>query len=174
MKYVPIPSERVLAIDPMSRGFGYVVLEHEPLRLADWGFASCRRSDGSLRERFSALARRARPTRIVLEDPTGAVTAPRQAVLQDVALQVGGVADALRIPVELVRRSAVRASFIRMGAATQEARADLLVSMFPELAARRPGRRRVFDSEDARMAVFDALALRLACIHSPAEERWPP
>ena len=59
---------RILAIDPTSRGFGFVVLE-SPDRLVDWGLRDVRRDKHRLLlRRVQEFVRLYRPDVLVLED----------------------------------------------------------------------------------------------------------
>src|ERR1700730_11240592 len=57
----------LLAIDPTSRGFAFVVLE-APAFLVDWGSKSVRARSGGVARRVDALLSRYQPDVLVLED----------------------------------------------------------------------------------------------------------
>lgn len=63
--------ERILAIDPTHRGFGFVVLEGGS-ELLDWGtrYVSHPKHDASI-EKVDRLIEEYEPATLVLEDPTG-------------------------------------------------------------------------------------------------------
>lgn len=164
--YEPILRERVLAIDPVSRGFGFVVLEGDPLQLVDWGVCHCARAtrDECLQVLRRMLARY-QPTAIVIEDAREARS------LRAFSLEafVASVADALvdgPVPLRTYSRNAVREAFRSAGASTKEEIAGVLAARFPELAPRRPRPRRVWESEDARMSIFDALSFAMTHLAS--------
>jgi Holliday junction resolvasome RuvABC endonuclease subunit len=100
---------------------------------------------------------RYQPTALVIEDAREARS------LRALSLEsfVASVADVLvdgPVPLRTYSRRAVRAAFRSTGATTKDEIARVLVSRFPELAPRRPGPRKVWESEDARMSIFDALS----------------
>jgi hypothetical protein len=64
-----------------------------------------------------------------------------------------------RIAVRAVAAHDVRRAFGKQSATNKSAMAATLVDRFPELAPHLPRRRKIWMSEDERMAVFDALAL---------------
>lgn len=72
------------------------------------------------------------------------------------------VASAHSIPVLLIRDDDVRQTFHNMGCETREEIAAALARIFPELQWKLPPKRRTWQSEHPRMAVFDAIALGLA------------
>jgi hypothetical protein len=169
--YDPVRPERVLAIDPVARGFGFVVLEEEPLRLLDWGVTSCRKKGtGECVGPLNRLVVRYEPTVLVLEDPQGA-RASREAALVAFMATTGEVIEDGPVPVELYPRSAVRDVFIRAGARTKIQIVELLANRFPELRPRVPPRRQVWEGEDSRMSIFDALSLALAHLSVKRENR---
>lgn len=158
-RYEPIPRDRILAVDPISRGFGFVVLEADPVQLVDWGVRNCARGE----EDACALAvrrmiERYEPTALVIEDAREARS------LRAIALEafLGSIADVLiGMPVTLrtYSRREIRRAFASTGAVTKEAIAKVLVVRFPELRAKAPPHRNVWESEDSRMSIFDALSL---------------
>ena len=160
MKYEPIPRQRILAIDPITKGFGFVVLESEPLQLVNWGPATCRRTDDSLGETVRTFLTRYRPTALVLEDPTTARSYTRRLAL---TASIGVIVQAAesQCEVQLVPREVVRESLAALGATTKRQAIQLLVKHFPELGAKVPPGRFIWQSEDARWAIFDALILAL-------------
>jgi Holliday junction resolvasome RuvABC endonuclease subunit len=157
--YVPTLRDRVLAIDPVSRGFGFVVLEDGPLQLVDWGVRNCsRRDEFACARSLHRLIERYEPTTIVIEDARSVRT------LRAVALEafLASVADVLEhgsIKVRTYSRREVRKAFASSGAVTKEAIAHVLVTQFPELRAKQPPHRNVWETEDTRMSIFDALSL---------------
>jgi len=171
MKYEPIPTERILAIDPISKGFGFVVLESDPLQLVDWGTSTCRRTDDSLGETVRMLLARYRPTAIVLEAPSTCRSHTRRLAL---TASVAIIADAVQdvCPIRLIERDKVVVAFVSLGAFNKRQRVELLMERFPELAPKVPPPRFIWQSEDARWAVFDALALAV-CLLEASRQSGP-
>jgi len=160
-KYEYFRKERVLAVDPMPQGFGYMILEDEPVRLVDWGVSSCRRRrQVSCDQAIARVLERYKPTSFVIEAPADASPMRRNAL----SAFIEGVADVVteaKVPVFAYSRHTVRQGFASSNAFTKQQIAELLAGQFPELLPRLPRPREVWESEDSRMSIFDALALAL-------------
>jgi Holliday junction resolvasome RuvABC endonuclease subunit len=72
------------------------------------------------------------------------------------------VAAAHSVPIFLIDQENVRKTFSNMGCETRDDIAAALARIFPELVWRLPPKRRAWQSEHPRMAMFDAIALGLA------------
>ena len=159
LTYVPIQSERILALDPVPRGFGFVVVERDPLRLVEWSVVSCRKRDnphclfvlGRLIERYD-------PSVLVVEDPRG-VPSLRREVLGAFLDDVTDFVRATPVSMRAYSRREIREAFAPTGAVTKQEIAELLARRFPELASRVPPPRQIWQTEDTRMSIFDALSL---------------
>lgn len=114
MNYEPIPTERMLAIDPISKGFGFVVLESEPVQLVDWGTTMCRRTDNSLGEVVREFLARYRPTTLVLEDPQAARSETRRLALASAVAVIVEAAEGI-CELQLVARESVQTDFRHLG-----------------------------------------------------------
>ena len=154
--------ERVLAIDPTYRGFGFVVMEGSD-RLIDWGLVEVSGSkyEGSL-ARADQLIDRYRPAVLVLEDfaGQGSRRVPR---VQKLILGLRRLGLARGLLVARYPRAAIRKAFSGEGARTKDEIAAVIVARFPELTVKVPPKRKTWMSEDQRMAIFDAAAL--ACTY---------
>jgi len=159
MSQNPTDPTRIFALDPTTKGFGYAIFE-TPFHLVDWGLAhvSGEKESGAV-ARFEELLDQYRPDIVILEDSTapGSRRRPRVqkliAKLQDTARERG-------IAVHLIPRLAVVECFSSPDArATKYSITKHLAETFPELAAKMPARRKIWQSEDERIATFDALAL---------------
>lgn len=158
-EFETLHGDRILAIDPISRGFGFVVLEEEPLQLVDWGIRVCTRRNGATCPR--ALRRMIvdyEPSIVVIEGEHE-VTSLRLRALGDFVSSVADVLDASAVPVRTFSRMEIRQVFSQAGAVTKEQVARVLVSHFPELTTSLPPPRKMWQSEDSRMSIFDALSL---------------
>jgi len=148
-------------VHPIPRGFGYAVVEEDPVRLVDWGVASCRKRKnphclfvlGRMLDRFD-------PTVLVIENPHEARTLRRE-VLGRFVDDVTDLLAPTRIAFRAYSRREIREAFAAPGAVTKQEIAELLGRQFPELAARIPPVREIWHTEDARMSIFDALSLAL-------------
>ena len=148
---------RILAIDPTSKGFGFVVLENVD-RLVDWGVARVwASSDMELLARVDATIARYRPKLLVVPEipaePRRAKSARRVAALSTHAQHHG-------MQVIVVTRSNVEAAF----PGKKRERAESVAARFPELRPWLPPPRRPWMTEDDRMHIFDALALAITAI----------
>lgn len=160
----------MLAIDPTHRGFGFVVLEGET-RLLDWGtrHVSRPKHDGSI-EKVDALIDRYDPSALILEDHAGdgSRRCLRVQTLIDALHKLGQARD---LSVFSYSRGEIRLAFSAHEATTKEEIAAVLVARFPELAPRMPPKRKVWMSEDHRMAIFDAASLALTHFHEQQDGR---
>ena len=150
---------RILAIDPMTRGFGYVIFE-EPFNLAECGFARIK-GDKYLATmaHFERLLTEFTPGTVVLED----AEAPGSRRYPRVRDLIKGLTDLGRergITVALVARTAIVARFSSgEKRATKRMVAETLSRHFPEVRLKLPKPRKIYESEPEDMSIFDALAL---------------
>ncbi len=155
--------KRVLAIDPLTRGVGFAVLDG-PKELVDWGVRATKPSpkpvERSLRE-IVALLERYSPDRIIVEDCRGGGSR-RGRRSQRLIERIVRLADEGGIPVRRISRAGLRRAFALEHARTKYQIALVTVQRFPELAVRLPPVRKPWMSEPAQMGVFDAVAFALA------------
>ena len=152
--------KRVLAIDPTTKGFGFVVLEG-PENLIDWGVKEVKyNKDVRCLRQVAELIEHYEPDVIVVEDyaAKGCRRCPRvQLLIRDIFK----LALEKKIKIHSVSQRAVRAAFSRFGARTKHEIAGAIAKRLPELAPRQPPYRKPWMSEDDRMSIFDAVALVL-------------
>lgn len=160
--YVPVPSERLLSIDPMTWGFGYAVLEYEPLQLVGWGTKTCNRKDDSCLLAVNQLLLEYQPTALVMPDWRETEHEFRGPALEEFIEAIGEALTSPTLPVLLCTPDQVRANFSPLGAGTKHQIASFLTTQFPELLTILPKPRRNSEAERAATSVFDALALALA------------
>jgi hypothetical protein len=150
----------LLAIDPTSRGFAFVVLE-APAFLVDWGSRSARAKSGGVARKVDALLSRYQPDVLLLEDLAAKGARRRKRARREIgtierrALKRG-------VRVERVSRLGVRNTFAP-GKSKYEV-ALRLAEIFPVLAKRLPRKRNTWRPEEARMNVFDALGIATATV----------
>lgn len=159
MQQTPTDPTRIFAVDPTTKGFGYAVFE-TPFHLVDWGLAhvSGEKESGAI-ARFEELLDQYRPDIVILEDPRapGSLRRPR---VQKLLERLRETARERGIAVHLIPRLAVIECFSSPEKrATKFSITEHLAETFPELAPKMPKRRKVWQSEDERIATFDALAL---------------
>jgi len=155
--------KRILAIDPITRGFGFAVLDGAE-ELVDWGLRGTKPSSNpeqrSLRE-FARLLELYSPDRVVVEDCLD-VRSRRGTRSRRLIERIIALADERDVLVRRISRAGVARAFATDGAGTKYRIALAIVRRFPELAVRLPPARKSWMSEPAQMGVFDAVALGLA------------
>jgi len=154
------PNEnRILAIDLRSRSFGFVVFEG-PTRLIDWGVKSFRQGVNAVKIpaslKLAGLMDEFCPSAVVIQKEL--VDSRKRAGMRNAFLKE---AEKRRIAIRPVSRRTVSAAFPRCNR-NKYTIAAALVKQLPELAARLPGTRKIWKSEDYRMSIFDAAALGVA------------
>jgi hypothetical protein len=148
----PLPKNTILlAIDPTSRGFAFVVLE-APTFLVDWG--SKRATSRNILQKVDELLSRFKPDVLVLEDLAAKGARRRKRARREIE-SLGRRALKRGVRVEWVSRLAVLDTFAP-GKSKYEV-ALRLADIFPVLANRLPKKRNTWRPEEARMNVFDAL-----------------
>jgi hypothetical protein len=163
MSQDPTPT-RILALDPMTRGFGYVVFE-EPFHLAECGFA---RVKGDKRlgaiAHFERLLADFEPERVVLEDAEAAGSR-RHYRVRELIETLTTLARERGLAVSLIPRLAVVACFSSGDTrATKQTIAQELARQFPELRLKLPKPRKPWESKHEPMSIFDALALAVTSV----------
>ena len=150
---------RILAVAPLSRGFGYAVME-DPSALVACGNKVVN-YDKNVRvlawvEKFIRFYQ---PDVLVLPDVNVADTrrAPR---IKTLHRKIVALAGKHQLKVRLVSATQVRERLLGSAKGTKQALAETLAAKFPvELASRLPPKRRPWMSEDPRMDIFDAVGL---------------
>lgn len=161
---------RVLALDPISRAFGFVVLE-APGRLVDWGVRQTRTDkEQATIGKVRLLVELYRPDIVVVEDCLHGSSRRRERVrvLVETIVRLG---DELAVDVRRIPRSLVTVVFDAVGATTKYGIARALSERFPHVARRLPPVRKPWMAEDERFAIFDALALAVAFLEKGQRHR---
>jgi hypothetical protein len=155
--------KRVLAIDPTSRGFGYIVLE-SPTTPVDWGVKATRpKEEEKALAKVLELIRHYRPEVIVLEDHRGSRHCAR---IQSLLDEICRLTAAEGLKCRRIQVSGVKQVFRTFRANTKHEIAHAVAQQLPELAPRLPRYRKAWMSEDYGMAIFDAAALALTYFYS--------
>jgi hypothetical protein len=164
--------ERVLAVDPTSRGFGFVVFEGQE-RLVDWGVKEARRNktEATLKK-IRELIEFLRPHVLVVENCTAPGSRRGQRARQLIA-EMTEVADTMNVRTRRVSVAMVRRAFSENGSGepTKHQIASVIAERFPELTRQLPPPRKLWMSEPDRMAIFDALTLAVPPVvrlHGPS------
>lgn len=153
--------DRVLAIDPTTKGFGFAVLEG-PSRLIDWGVrrAMATNRNAAAVAAVVQLMRWYEPSTLTVED-CRCCSARRRVRVQELAQDLMGLADRTGLRCLCVPWIDVRTKIGESRDATKEQIAARLVARFPELARHLPPHRKPWMSPDARLSIFTAVALAL-------------
>jgi hypothetical protein len=151
--------KRILALDVHPSRFGYVIFEG-PDELLDWGVRSFRGGVNAVRipaaMKVGTLLDDFAPSAVVLEkreSRSRKLSTKMRTVLREAARR--------RVPVRWVTRRMVKQAFAGHERNKDEI-ASVLGERFPELTPKVPPRRRIWQSEDYRMSIFDAAALGVA------------
>jgi hypothetical protein len=148
---------RTLAIDPTTSGFGFVVLEGSE-RLVDWGLGRLEKPEDSLfQKRIEKLLDRAAPQILVLEDMRDSRRGERATAWARLA-EKAAAKRGLRV--ERISRAEVSEHFASSGKTRWEV-GVAISRLFPELVPSLPKKRRIWESEDRRMAIFTAASFAL-------------
>jgi hypothetical protein len=152
---------RILAIAPSARGFGYSVMEGQLI-------LECgnKRADGDINLqaifKIEKLMKQFLPGVLVLQDVNakGCHRAPRIKALHR---QIVKLAAKQNCKVALISGEKLRITLLGDVKGTKHEMAEMLAQKYPvELAAKLPPKRRAWESEDYRMDIFDAMALAVA------------
>jgi len=155
----------VLAIAPVYRGLGFVVLDHEAT-LLDWGTMDTRKfNPAACLTRTRYLLTTFTPKRVVLE-LTGAPSCRRKQHVRDLISDMALLASDLGFILAFYDRSAVIRSLKLDHGATKDVIARAIADQLPPIAHRLPAPRRIWESEKHSMAMFAAAGLALAHLSS--------
>jgi hypothetical protein len=154
---------RVLAVYPTYRGFGFAILEG-PTTLMDWGVRSVRSTsiekEIGILSKITDLIRHYRPRSLILEKPAwkGSRRCGRIRLL---LASIQNHATWEGVKARGVSPEKLEKVFLTFGAVTKHQIARAVAQQLPELAIYLPRQRKAWMSEDYRMAIFDAAALAL-------------
>lgn len=153
--------DRVLAIDPTNKGFGFAVFEG-PSRLIDWGVrrAMATNRDAAAVAAVVQLMKWYEPSTLTVED-CRCCSARRRERVQQLSQDLIALAGRAGLRCVCVPWIDVRIAVGESPIATKEQIAARLVATFPELARHLPPHRKPWMSPDARLCIFTAVALAL-------------
>jgi hypothetical protein len=144
-------SRRILAVDPTTKGFGWVVVETCPLRAVDWGLSTCGRKADDRQRAVERLVGRLRPSALVYERTDSHRTR---------WLHQRRSSSMSQLRVRAISRAWRRTPTLR----PQHARALHVRQLLPELTAVRLQMRSAADREASTMNIYDAAWIALlAC-----------
>jgi hypothetical protein len=145
----------IVGVDPGSRGLAFVFFERG--RLLDWG---TRRRDGDELALLNQLLDRCNAEVLVLEDPDAARSERRPRVRRLLRLMARHAAER-GIAVQTVSRYEVRQAWAARGRTRKHAVAAEIGELFPEIEPLVPRIRKVYNGEQDRADIFDAVSLVL-------------
>jgi hypothetical protein len=146
---------RVLAIAPSTRGFGFAVFDGDAL--VDWGQKVVKGDkNGLCIPKVEKLIIDYEPDVLVIEDFARTKRGPRIRLLIQ---EIIDLAPKHNVGVKLFSRQEVYQVFFVDGEGTKDSLAAILAKRFPdELGIELPPKRETWESEDPKMAIFDAMA----------------
>ena len=155
----PLPTyPRILAIAPSASGFGLAVIEGVN-SLVGWEVKRMRKdmNNECMRKMEEAIGFY-EPDVIVIEEGTG-----RSLRVRALLGRIAALGKKKGIKVAALARIEVRRLFFAEGLGSKDAMAAILAERFPEELGRHlPPKRKEWMPEDARIAMFEAVALSLA------------
>ena len=151
---------RILAVAPCSRGFGFALLEQG--KLIESGLKTIRGENKNERciEKIEGIIAQYQPEVLALED-TGADNSRRMPRIRDLSQSILAVSLRHKVPVAWFTIEEIRKHFFADRDGTKHEVAQNVAKHFPELEDRLPRERRLWDSQDARIDLFHAVALAL-------------
>jgi hypothetical protein len=139
--------------------FGFVVIE-DTIAL-DCGVRACERSESfdCLSHQFERILRMYVPTAVIVLGTGTSEAKPRR---KEISKAIVGRAKGRGIPVILHSASSLKKHFRQLNAETKYEIASAVVRILPELAWRLPPKRKAWQSERRRTAIFEAAAAVIA------------
>ena len=153
---------RILAIAPVTRGFGFAVLEGQDT-LVNWGVKTVTgNKNAKSLAKVEELIAHYQPDVLVLEDASakGSRRCPR---IRRLVPQIIRVAKAGKVNVRLFSREQVLKLLVSDGKGTKHDLAEFVANQFPEqLGSKLPPKRKAWMREHYQMGIFDAVGLVFA------------
>ncbi len=160
MTAAPPPKGLTLAVHPFKSGLGWVAFEG-PFSPFDWGMVRAHRDkNASCLRKVEKLLGRFLPDTLVLEVFDRRISA-RSDRISNLCRAIVAVASDRGVEVAVYSRGDVRACFASVGARTRQEIAEAVARHVDAFRHQLPEKRRPWDSEDRRMAIFAAGALVL-------------
>jgi hypothetical protein len=160
MTDIPAAHDRVLAIHPTGRGFGWALFE-APDTLLDWGLVhTANHKSGRLVEQLKRILSRYQPSALVLEEYAGDAS-KRTDRIQALNRSFEQAAGEHGVSLAVYDRELVASV---LGVPSRASRYDVacaVAARIEDLSHRMPPKRKFGSSEDARQSLFAAAALAL-------------
>jgi hypothetical protein len=165
-------ASRILAIDLRLERFGYAVFEG-PSRMVDWGVCLYGSSGGptAARKRLAPLLKQFLPSSIAVSTILTEKALGRHGVRR-ILTAIRREASVHTVPVQMIEKVRVRKVFRSLHAKTKHEIASAVAKLFPELRWKLPPKRKVWQKEHYRIAMFEAVAVgyvywQLTAAHGP-------
>lgn len=155
----------VLGLHPTSRGFGWAALDG-PFSAFDHGLFTTKGREKNQRclAQVEHLIEQFAPECLVLES-FDAKSSVRSKRIRELCLAIVSRAAERGLTLAVYPRADVQDAFAALGARTRDEIAQVVARHLPMLAVRLPKKRGAGDSEDKRLAIFNAAALALTWYH---------
>ncbi len=148
--------ESVLAIDPHVRGFGYIVFD-DPKNPIEWGSKTIRiMKQERTCKAVLKLIKFYKPNILIIQDTTDSKRCARINHLNE---RLAALAIKHGIKTASIADHDIDVVFAQFGASTKFDIATAIVKWFPALEPKLPHKRKLWEAEDERSALFDAAAL---------------
>ena len=175
MKFASLPhGNSALAIFPSVPGFGWMLFDG-PLSPVAWGVSTVAAgTEGSNQKnarclkRVEALLHTYRPNILVLEAFEKGATR-RAERMQRLCRSLISLAAVNGIGVRIISRDEIRSAFTTVPATTRYDVAKITALYLKEIRHRLPDKRKFYDTEDPKMALFAAAALLIVHYANPKE-----
>lgn len=154
---------RILGLVLSSRGFGYAVMEGENA-LLDFGRKRIYgdRNEGTLAG-IQQVINRNKPDVLVLQDVSCAKGTYRVPRVKELTRKIVALAKQQDLKLVKISGRELRARLLGNEDGTKHEMAVLMAQRFPdELASRLPAKRKLWENEDPRMDIFDAVGLMVS------------
>ncbi|MBK6545794.1 MAG: hypothetical protein IPG12_11055 [Saprospiraceae bacterium] len=150
----------VCAIYPNANGFGFVYLDNDG-QLIYYGSVRINPiSNRKILERIKKSLDYFQPRIVILLDPESKSSRTGYRT-KKLIKKIIAYAESENFPVIKYTRDQIRDVFEIRGVVTKYEISKFLLTKFPELEPKRPKERKLWESEDRNMAIFDALSLAL-------------
>lgn len=164
------PGFLTLAIHPTSRGLGWVAFEG-PFAPHDWANVDIKKGDKNAAciRTVEAILDRLTPETLVLE-AFEKQKSSRSDRIARLCRAIIGLAASRGIDVEIYGRADIQTCFRTVGASTRQEIAEAVARQVAVFHHTLPRKRKLWDREDKRMALFSAAALALTHYHAGMNE----
>lgn len=149
-----------------ARGFAYAAFEGQ-LSPVDWGISDVRGKGKNKRclELVERAMKRIAPDVVIIRSPGDKACFRR---LRKLTAEVEGLAKKLNVPIQKISRQQINGAFDFLMPLSRYMIVEAIARNIPAFEQYIPLRRKIWQSEDRRMALFDAAALALTFYQSQA------